>query len=75
MKDIVTQSGSVQINDSRYAQIKRDTEDSLNSFVRDQETGYSRLYQNMKRLREDIASVASTIDEIKECIDQIGSNH
>jgi|LauGreDrversion4_2_1035121.scaffolds.fasta_scaffold350301_1 hypothetical protein len=48
--------------------VKKDTEEVLGTVVRDTESAYSRLYQQTKRLRDDIESVRATICEIQESL-------
>lgn len=73
LKDLVTAAGEVEVNESQYQNIVRD--ETIPDFVKAFEGSYRRLYQHMKRLSDDINSVKSTISEIKECIDEIGSVH
>ncbi len=44
VKDLVTQRGTLEVNDSMYRNVKKDTEEILNAVVRDQESTFSRLY-------------------------------
>jgi uncharacterized protein YqiB (DUF1249 family) len=63
------------VNSSQFGHFVKESEDLLPEFVRSYEGSYRRLYQQLKRLSEDLQSVSSTINEIKECFDSIGSVH
>ena len=44
LKELVTQTGAIEINETMYKNVKRDTEEVLNTIVREQESAYCRLY-------------------------------
>ena len=68
VRDLVTQKGTLEVNDSMNRNVKKDTEEVLGTVVRETESAYSRLYQQTKRLRDDIESIRATICEIQESL-------
>ena len=75
VKDMITQDGEIEINTSRYGHLVKETEEVLPEFVRNFEGNYRRLYQNVKRLTDDLNSVANTIRDIQRCLADIGHAH